>query len=396
MIVVHHLENSRSQRILWLLEELALPYEVRRYERDPKTMLAPPELKRIHPLGKSPLIEIDGEVLAETGAIVEYLTERQRQLGPEPDAIDALRWRQFIHYAEGSMMPPLLAILVVGRLGLLGRPARKPLQAMLAVHLRWLESELAERDWFAGDAFSAADVMMSFPLEAARSVAGSTSAIPGCRPGSSASTRAPPTAPRCKRAAPMPSPEPVAAGPSRRRLLGGALATGVLSGVAPSFALAAAPGLAPIPGSAVPIAPAEREARIETLRGLMRAQGIAALLVEPGASLRYFTGIKWHRTERTTAAVIPARGAVVDGHAGVRGALGARDPAGPGRRPPLERARGARSTRIAQALRRTAAPPSGPLADRAHARATSSSTACAKPAAATRSSPATPSCAPCA
>jgi len=167
MIVVHHLENSRSQRILWLLEELALPYEVRRYERDPKTMLAPPELKRIHPLGKSPLIEIDGEILAETGAIVEYLTARQRQLGPEPEAIDALRWRQFVHYAEGSMMPPLLAILVVGRLGLLGRPARKPLQQMLAVHLRWLESELAKRDWFAGDAFSAADVMMSFPLEAA-------------------------------------------------------------------------------------------------------------------------------------------------------------------------------------------------------------------------------------
>ena len=172
MIVVHHLENSRSQRILWLLEELGLPYEVKRYERDPKTMLAPPELKRVHPLGKSPLIEIDGQVLAETGAIVEYLVERQRQLGPDPDAIDSQRWRQYIHYAEGSMMPPLLAMLVVGRLGLLGRPARKPLQKMFAVHLQWLESELATRDWFAGDAFSAADVMMSFPLEAARSRGG--------------------------------------------------------------------------------------------------------------------------------------------------------------------------------------------------------------------------------
>ena len=169
MIVVHHLENSRSQRILWLLEELSLPYEVRRYKRDPKTMLAPPELRRIHPLGKSPLVEVDGQVLAETGAIVEYLTAREGgRLGPSADPVEGQRWRQFVHYAEGSMMPPLFAMLVVGRLGLLGRPARKPLQKMFAVHLRWLDSELATRDWFAGDAFSAADVMMSFPLEAAQ------------------------------------------------------------------------------------------------------------------------------------------------------------------------------------------------------------------------------------
>jgi glutathione S-transferase len=172
MIIVHHLENSRSQRVLWLLEELGLPYEVKHYKRDPKTMLAPPELRRIHPLGKSPVVEDDGIVLAETGAIVEHLVKKGGALGPPDDLPGALLWRQFLHYAEGSMMPPLLALLVVGRLGLLGRPARKPLLKMFAVHLRWLETELATRDWFTGDTFTAADVMMSFPLEAARSRAG--------------------------------------------------------------------------------------------------------------------------------------------------------------------------------------------------------------------------------
>jgi glutathione S-transferase len=173
MIVVHHLENSRSQRILWLLEELGLPYEVRRYERDPKTMLAPPELRRVHPLGKSPMIEDDGRVIAETGAIVEYLVDKaDGRLGPPAKRDDRLRYRQFIHYAEGSMMPPLLAILVVRRLGLLGRPARAPLQKMLGQHLDWLETELSGRPWFAGEAFTAADVMMSFPLEASRHRAG--------------------------------------------------------------------------------------------------------------------------------------------------------------------------------------------------------------------------------
>ncbi|MGF7147191.1 glutathione S-transferase [Sphingomonas zeicaulis] len=166
-IIVHHLENSRSQRILWMLEELGLEYEVRRYARNPKTMLAPPELKRVHPLGKSPVIEDDGAVIAETGAIVEYLVERaDGRLGPPGHRPSVLRYRHFLHYAEGSMMPPLLALLIVGRLGLLGKPARKPVQAMLDVHLDWLESELAGREWFAGDCFTAADVMMSFPLEA--------------------------------------------------------------------------------------------------------------------------------------------------------------------------------------------------------------------------------------
>ncbi len=173
MIIVHHLENSRSQRILWLLEELGLDYEVKRYERDPKTMLAPPELRRIHPLGKSPIVEVDGHVLIETGAIVDYLVMREGgRLGAPSDAVAGQRWRQFLHYAEGSMMPPQFGLLIVRRLGLLGRPARKPLLRMFAVHLAWLESELADRDWFAGDAFSAADVMMSFPLEVAVNRAG--------------------------------------------------------------------------------------------------------------------------------------------------------------------------------------------------------------------------------
>ena len=178
MIKVHHLENSRSQRVLWLLEELELPYEVISYRRDPKTMLAPPELKRVHPLGKSPVIEDDGpagnhRVIAETGAIVEYLVEKaEGRLGPPPNRDAVLRYRQFLHYAEGSMMPPLLAILVVNRLGLLGRPAKKPLLAMFRQHLDFLEGELGSRPWFAGEEFTAADVMMSFPLEAARQRAG--------------------------------------------------------------------------------------------------------------------------------------------------------------------------------------------------------------------------------
>ena len=173
MIVVHHLENSRSQRILWLLEELGLDYEVRRYSRDPKTMLAPPELARIHPLGKSPVIEDGAHILAETGAIVEYLVEREGgRLGPPARRESVLRYRQFLHYAESSLMPVLFGLLIVRRLGILGRPARPTLLKMAARHLDWLESELSGRDWFAGEEFSAADIMMSFPLEVARGRAG--------------------------------------------------------------------------------------------------------------------------------------------------------------------------------------------------------------------------------
>ena len=173
MIIVHHLENSRSQRVLWLLEELGLPYEVRRYERDRKTMLAPPALKRVHPLGKAPVIEDDGRIVAETGAVVEYLVEKAGgQLGPPANREAVLRYRHFLHYAEGSMMPPLFGLLIVNRLGLLGKPARAPIQKMLDDHLDWLETEIASRDWFAGDEFTAADVMMSFPLEASRARGG--------------------------------------------------------------------------------------------------------------------------------------------------------------------------------------------------------------------------------
>ena len=173
MILVHHLQNRRSPRILWMLQELDLPYELRRYERDEKTMLAPPELTRVHPLGKSPLIEDEGQVIAESGAIVEYLVDKAGgRLGPPGNRPDVMRYRHFLHYAEASMMPPLFALLVVDRLGLLGKSARAPVQRMLDVHLDWLEAELADRAWFAGDDFTAADVMMSFPLEAARARAG--------------------------------------------------------------------------------------------------------------------------------------------------------------------------------------------------------------------------------
>ncbi|MCR5872324.1 MULTISPECIES: glutathione S-transferase family protein [unclassified Sphingomonas] len=178
MITVHHLENSRSQRVLWLLEELGLPYEIRRYRRNPKTMLAPPELRAVHPLGKSPVI-VDGDpddaprIVAETGAIIEYLVEKaDGQLGPPAHRDSALRYRHFMHYAEGSLMPPLLVKLVLMRVPIFGKAAQKRIQPMIDVHLDFVESELASRPWFAGDAMSAADVMMSFPLEAARARGG--------------------------------------------------------------------------------------------------------------------------------------------------------------------------------------------------------------------------------
>ena len=172
-ITVHHLENSRSQRILWLLEELEMPYKVKRYDRDRKTMRAPARLRDIHPLGRSPVIEDGQQVITETGAIVEYLVEKgDGRLGPPPHRHNVLLYRQFLHYAEGSLMPPLFALLVIGRLGVLGKPARKPVQAMMDEHLDWLETELAGRPYFAGESFTAADIMMSFPLEVSRSRAG--------------------------------------------------------------------------------------------------------------------------------------------------------------------------------------------------------------------------------
>ena len=177
MIIIHHLENSRSQRVLWMLEELDLPYEIRRYKRNPKTMLAPPELKAVHPLGKSPVIEDTdvegGLVVAETGAIVEYLVAKaDGRLGPPPHRDAALRYRFWLHYAEGSLMPPLLVKLVLTRVPIFGKLAMKRIQPMIDVHLDYIEQELASRPWFAGDELTAADVMMSFPLEAARARAG--------------------------------------------------------------------------------------------------------------------------------------------------------------------------------------------------------------------------------
>lgn len=172
-ITVHHLENSRSQRILWLLEELDLPYAIKRYERNKATMLAPPALKAVHPLGKSPVIEDDGLVIAETGAIVEYLVAKaDGRFGPGAHRDSMLRYRFFLHYAEGSAMPPLLLKLVLSRVPLFGKSAMKRIQPMIDTHLDYIESELAQRPWFAGDEISAADIMMSFPLEAAKSRAG--------------------------------------------------------------------------------------------------------------------------------------------------------------------------------------------------------------------------------
>ena len=180
MIVVHHLNNSRSQRILWLLEELGLEYEVKRYERDPKTMLAPPELKAIHPLGKSPVIT-DGELtLAESGAIIEYLVDKygQGRLAPAAGSVERLRFTYWLHYAEGSAMSPLLLKLVFNKVESSPMPffvkpfakgiARKVkgsfVEPQIVQHLDYLNGELAATGWFAGDAFSAADVQMSFPL----------------------------------------------------------------------------------------------------------------------------------------------------------------------------------------------------------------------------------------
>jgi glutathione S-transferase len=173
MIRVHHLNNSRSQRVLWLLEELELPYEIVSYQRDAKTMLAPESLKRIHPLGKSPVIEDGSRLLPETGAIVTYLVSRY---GPNlaPESTSDLYWHYvyWLHYAEGSAMSPLLLKLVLNRLGPLGWPARGFVDRQITLHLDYLEAELARSTWFVGEQFTGADIMMSFPMEAAAQRAG--------------------------------------------------------------------------------------------------------------------------------------------------------------------------------------------------------------------------------
>jgi glutathione S-transferase len=188
MITVHHLNNSRSQRVLWLLEELGLPYEIKKYERDAKTMLAPPELMKVHPLGKSPVITDDGVTVAESGAIVEYLIERygNGRLAPEIGTPERLRWRYWLHFAEGTAMPPLLLKLMFERIKTAPLPffakpiargiADKALGLMvepnLKRHLDFMEAELGRSTWFAGEEFSAADVQMSFPVEASAQRAG--------------------------------------------------------------------------------------------------------------------------------------------------------------------------------------------------------------------------------
>src|SRR5215468_10978446 len=182
MITVHHLNNSRSQRVLWLLEELELPYEIVKYERDPKTMLAPATLRAIHPLGKSPVITDGDATLAESGAILEYLVETHGKgtLAPAPGSPAYRHYRYFMHYAEGSLMPFLVMKLVFNKIRtdapLLVRPIAKAIAGQvskqfldpnLTAHLAFLADHLGKHAWFAGDAFSAADVQMSFPIEGA-------------------------------------------------------------------------------------------------------------------------------------------------------------------------------------------------------------------------------------
>ncbi|WP_313517324.1 glutathione S-transferase [Pseudomonas sp.] len=187
MITVHHLNNSRSQRILWLLEEIGTEYEIKRYQRDPQTMLAPPELRAVHPLGKSPVIT-DGELtLAESGAIIEYLAGRYGDwLLPAAGSPERLRCTYWLHYAEGSAMPPLLLKLVFDKMetapmpffakpiarGIAGKVKNAFINPQLRQNLDYLEGELGKNEWFAGDTFSAADIQMSFPLEAAASRGG--------------------------------------------------------------------------------------------------------------------------------------------------------------------------------------------------------------------------------
>ena len=170
MILVHHLNDSRSQRVLWLLEELGVPYEIRHYTRNATTRLAPPELQAVHPLGKSPVLEADGLMLIESGAIVDYLIRRHGagRFRPAPDTTDFESYQQWLHYAEGSAMLPLLLKLYVSRLGDAGAPLWPRIDSEVANHLGYIDRALAGREWLLGDALSGADVQLSFVGEAAR------------------------------------------------------------------------------------------------------------------------------------------------------------------------------------------------------------------------------------
>jgi glutathione S-transferase len=183
MIVVHHLNNSRSQRVLWLLEELGLPHEIKHYQRDAKTMQAPPELRAVHPLGKSPVITDGVTTVAESGAIVEYLIDRygQGRFKPKPGTPEQLRYTYWLHYAEGSLMPPLLMKLVFDEVekapmpffvkpiakAISGKVKSAFISPQINQHLDYMEAELGKALWFAGKEFTGADVQMSFPVEAA-------------------------------------------------------------------------------------------------------------------------------------------------------------------------------------------------------------------------------------
>jgi glutathione S-transferase len=168
-LVVHHLNNSRSQRVLWALEELGVPYEIRHNQRDAVTNLAPPELKAVHPLGKSPLLEDDGVVIEESGAIIQYLLDKygQGRFQPAPGTLEALKHLQWMHFAEGSAMTPILLQLYTSRLGDAAAPLAPRIAEQLASHFGYLESELRPSGHFVGDELTGADMMLSFPAEIA-------------------------------------------------------------------------------------------------------------------------------------------------------------------------------------------------------------------------------------
>jgi glutathione S-transferase len=170
VIEVHHLNNSRSQRVLWLLEELGLPYEIVAYQRDATTNLAPESLKRIHPLGKSPVIRDGAQVLIESGAILEYIVRRygKGKLAPPESSPEWPRYLQFMHYAEGSAMLPVMLKLYLSRLGEAAAPLAPRVTSEIENHFGYLDAELAHADFFVGKELSAADINLSFPIQAAR------------------------------------------------------------------------------------------------------------------------------------------------------------------------------------------------------------------------------------
>ncbi len=168
-LIVHHLNNSRSQRILWLLEEIGVPYEIRHHQRDAVTNLAPPELLAIHPLGKSPVIEDEGKIIYESAAIVEYICECHggAHLVPARGSDDHIRYLEWLHFAEGSAMTPILLNLYTSRLGEGGAPLRPRIEQQLNSHFQFMEDRLLDSGYFVGDGLTGADIMLSFPAEAA-------------------------------------------------------------------------------------------------------------------------------------------------------------------------------------------------------------------------------------